>query len=112
MGLEDAAGRVLRRELIADRDQPPFDRATMDGFAVVGGSNLRAPASWPIGATLAAGAANASGFPVLAPGSVARIATGAPMIHGVDAVVPIEQTHAAGDDAVAFDIDQIGRAHV
>jgi len=107
VGLEDAAGRVLRRELIADRDQPPFDRATMDGFAVVGGSNLQAPASWPIGATLAAGAANASGFPVLAPGSVARIATGAPMIHGVDAVVPIEQTRAAGDDAVAFDIDRV-----
>ena len=28
------AGRVLAEEVLADRDQPPFDRATRDGFAV------------------------------------------------------------------------------
>ena len=35
--IEDAAGRVLRQEISADRDSPPFDRVMMDGFA------LRAP---------------------------------------------------------------------
>ena len=29
-----SAGRVLAGEVLADRDQPPFDRATRDGFAV------------------------------------------------------------------------------
>ena len=52
VGLSEAAGRILRRDLVADRDQPPFDRATMDGFAVVGGSALQAVAAWPIGATV------------------------------------------------------------
>jgi len=32
--LLDAAGRVLAEPVLADRDQPPFDRATRDGFAV------------------------------------------------------------------------------
>lgn len=31
---EHATGRVLREEIRADRDLPPFDRATMDGIAV------------------------------------------------------------------------------
>jgi len=32
--LENALGRVLAEEITADRDYPPFDRATRDGFAV------------------------------------------------------------------------------
>lgn len=34
VSVKDAAGRVLREEVRADRDLPPFDRATMDGIAV------------------------------------------------------------------------------
>ena len=34
VALLDSAGRVLAEEVRADRDQPPFDRATRDGFAV------------------------------------------------------------------------------
>src|SRR3954471_13123044 len=32
--LSDAHGRVLRADLRADRDLPPFDRVTMDGYAL------------------------------------------------------------------------------
>ena len=32
--LDDAAGRVLNEPVIADRDYPPFNRATMDGIAI------------------------------------------------------------------------------
>ena len=32
--LQEAAGRVLKEELIADRDFPPFNRVTMDGIAI------------------------------------------------------------------------------
>ena len=32
-----SAGRVLAEEVVADRDQPPFDRAARDGFAVRAG---------------------------------------------------------------------------
>ena len=34
VGLLEAVGRVLGAPILADRDQPPFDRATRDGFAV------------------------------------------------------------------------------
>ncbi len=34
VAVEHATGRVLREEIRADRDLPPFDRATMDGIAV------------------------------------------------------------------------------
>ena len=31
--LEVASNRVLRQTIVAERDQPPFNRATMDGIA-------------------------------------------------------------------------------
>jgi len=34
VAIEEAVGRVLRQEIIADRDMPPFDRVTMDGIAL------------------------------------------------------------------------------
>jgi len=36
--LADAAGRVLREAVVADRDQPPFERSAMDGFGGAGGA--------------------------------------------------------------------------
>ena len=33
--LRNAAGRVLAEHVLADTDVPPFDRSTMDGYAVV-----------------------------------------------------------------------------
>src|ERR1700741_5278129 len=32
--LHDAVGRVLAEDVVADRDLPPFNRATMDGIAI------------------------------------------------------------------------------
>lgn len=34
LALDEAVGCVLRRNVQADRDQPPFDRSAIDGFAV------------------------------------------------------------------------------
>lgn len=36
VALEDAGGRVLARDMYADREQPPFNRAAMDGIAISG----------------------------------------------------------------------------
>ena len=33
VSLDLACGRVLRQAVVAERDQPPFDRVTMDGIA-------------------------------------------------------------------------------
>jgi molybdopterin molybdotransferase len=84
------AGRVLAAPVMADRDQPPFDRSTRDGYAVRAGDVgsalrvvgfLRAGESWQ-GATLAEGEA-------------VEIMTGAPLPAGADAVVMIEHTTLA-----------------
>ena len=34
VSLENSMGRILREDLIADREFPPFDRVTMDGIAI------------------------------------------------------------------------------
>jgi molybdopterin molybdotransferase len=82
-----SAGRVLAEDVAADRDQPPFDRATRDGFAV------RAE-EWTAGNGLAvvgqvrAGEAWAGG--ALASGQAIEIMTGAAVPAGADAVAMIE----------------------
>ncbi|HWZ50559.1 MAG TPA: gephyrin-like molybdotransferase Glp [Granulicella sp.] len=90
--LMEALGRVLAAPILADRDQPPFDRATRDGFAVraeeisqdawlrvVG--QVRAGERWT-GATMDAGEA-------------IEIMTGAPVPEGADAVVMVEHVELA-----------------
>jgi molybdopterin molybdotransferase len=81
------AGRVLGAAVVADRDQPAFDRATRDGYAVRAGDvgsalrvvgSVRAGESW-------SGAA-------LAEGEAIEIMTGAPVPAGADAVVMVEHT--------------------
>lgn len=84
--LERALGRVLAESPSSDGDLPPFDRATMDGFAVKSrGSEGRA--AWRIVGALAAGAIASA---PLGEGEALRIMTGAPLPAGADAVVPIE----------------------
>ncbi len=78
--------RVLAEAVQADRDQPPFDRSTRDGFAVLASEfgngalkiagEVRAGEQW-LGSALQTGAA-------------IEIMTGAPMPKGADAVVMVE----------------------
>jgi molybdopterin molybdotransferase len=85
-----AAGRVLAAAVVAAADQPPFDAAAMDGWAVAGpvGPGDRLPV---IGAARA-GAAFAGR---LAPGSAIRIATGAPVPAGTTGIVIAEDASEA-----------------
>ncbi len=82
-----SAGRVLAEEVGADRDQPPFDRATRDGFAV------RAE-EWTSGKKLSVvgqvRAGEAWSGVNLASGEAIEIMTGAAVPIGADAVVMIE----------------------
>jgi len=90
--LENALGRVLRRAVVADRDQPPFDRSAMDGFAVRS-REVTASSSFPVAGAVAAGGERSSFEDEMPAGAVKRIATGAPLPRGADAVVPIEQAN-------------------
>src|ERR1700709_1383108 len=86
VGLSESRGRVLAEEVLADRDQPPFDRSTRDGFAVRAvdfgsgplkiAGQIRAGEQWQGQA--------------LEPGTAIAIMTGAPIPDGADAVVMVE----------------------
>src|SRR5688500_18630361 len=53
--LSAAHGRVLRQDLIADRHLPPFDRVTMDGYALRSVALARGIRTFRIEGTQAAG---------------------------------------------------------
>ena len=93
VSLEAAYGRVLAEDVISPRSIPPWDNSAMDGFAVRAADLADLPASLTVLETIPAG-----GVPsrVVAPGTCARIMTGAPMPEGADAVVMIEHTSAWG----------------
>jgi molybdenum cofactor synthesis domain-containing protein len=91
-----ANGRVLAERIVAGADVPPFDRATMDGFAVRAEDTAAATAQTPRTLrcvdTIYTGRAATR---ALEPGECAEIATGAPLPSGADAVVMVEDTDRA-----------------
>lgn len=93
-----ALGHVLAQQIHADRDYPPFNRSTRDGYAVhacgaTPGSSLRCVGEIKAGDTVTQ---------PLALGTCIQIMTGAAVPRDADAVVMIEFTHRSGD-SVTFD---------
>jgi molybdopterin molybdotransferase len=86
--LENTSGLILAEDIISTADIPPFDRATMDGFAIRA-EDSRHDAKLEIIGTIAAG--EIFNKPVLK-GQAVRIMTGAPVPESCDAVVPVEST--------------------
>ena len=86
----DADGRVLAQDVVAQMTVPPLDNSAMDGYAVRSADCQAAGAVLPVSQRIAAGQV---GQP-LAPGTAARIFTGAPVPAGADAVVMQEDTEA------------------
>src|SRR5262245_57626314 len=88
-----ADGRVAARDVTAAVDVPPFDRAAMDGYAVVAedtfGAGTHAPRTLTCVGTLFTGQAPSRS---IASGECIEIATGAPMPPGADSVVMVEET--------------------
>jgi molybdopterin molybdotransferase len=95
--VSDALGYVLAEELRTDREYPPFDRSTRDGYAVRAGEA-------PEGASLRCVGEIKAGDTVSLPltaGACIQIMTGAAVPAGADAVVMIEFTHRV-DDTITF----------
>ncbi len=97
VSLLDASGLVLAEDLRADRDFPPFPRATRDGYAVRSTDVQSVPAHLRCIGSIKAGAAIEDSSMVLANGEVAEIMTGAPVPEGADAVVMVEYTKSSKD---------------
>jgi molybdopterin molybdotransferase len=91
--LGQCSGAVLRENIYAERDQPPFDRVAMDGIALVAGA-VDGRRTFTIQGTQAAG------DPPMALTSAdhcIEVMTGAVLPAGCDAVVPVERlTNAHG----------------
>jgi len=93
--IDQAVGRVTAIPITVAHALPPFDNSAMDGYALRL-SDLTGDGPWhlPVSARIAAGDARALS---LAPGTVARIFTGAPVPFGADAVVMQEQVTRTSD---------------
>jgi molybdopterin molybdotransferase len=91
-----AAGRVLAEDVQATSPLPPFDASAMDGYAVAL-ADLHGEGPW----TLPVQGASRAGAPPprLAPGTLCRIFTGAPLPEGADTVVMQEVVERHGDRA-------------
>lgn len=93
---------MLAADVVAATDLPPWDNSAMDGYAIraadVAGATDAAPAVLQVAGEVAAGSASET---AVLPGLALRIATGAPMPPGADAVVAVEQTTPLAADGSA-----------
>jgi molybdopterin molybdotransferase len=98
----EATGRVLARAQASTMDVPPMDNSAMDGYAVRT-ADVKAPdTKLKVAQRIMAGSVGK----VLAPGTAARIFTGAPIPSGADAIVMQEFCAADGEAVVVKKVPQ------
>jgi len=93
LSLVDSIGRVLAEPVVADRNFPPFPRATRDGYAVRAADLRSLPATLAIVGEIKAGADVTI---QVGSGQAAAIMTGAPVPAGADSVVMVEYASLQG----------------
>lgn len=112
VSLLDATGRVLARDVLARRDNPPHDNSAMDGFAVrfadAQGATAEQPITLQVVEDIPAGTVPQK---ALEPGQASRIMTGAIVPEGADAIVPVEDTRSQGEQVAILDVEERG-AHI
>jgi molybdopterin molybdotransferase len=109
LGLEKVAilntlGRVLGEDIVATRDNPPWDNSAMDGFAVRS-EDLRqehAISKPVILNVIEEVPAGKIATKTVGPGQAIRIMTGAPLPRGADAVVKVEETEPSANSVKIF----------
>jgi molybdenum cofactor synthesis domain-containing protein len=95
--IEEAAGRVPAEDVVAGFNVPPFDRSSMDGYAVKAKDTAGA-SSKPVTLRLIGVRHAGEAFDgVVGDGECIEIATGAPVPRGADAVVMVEYTKLTGN---------------
>lgn len=105
-----ALGRLLAEDVKAPVSLPPWDNASMDGYAVhaadVRGASRERPLPLRVVGTVAAGQHRPQAVPR---GDAVRIMTGAPVPSGVDSVIRVEDTDAGRDVVLVHDDRDTGR---
>jgi molybdopterin molybdotransferase len=92
--IDGAHGEVLRQTITAERDQPPFNRVTMDGIALCHAAIAAGVRRFRVVGTQGAGGERIS---VADNDSCVAIMTGAALPPGVDTVIPVERISRQGD---------------
>jgi molybdopterin molybdotransferase len=105
LDVDRALGRVLAAPVVSTIDVPPMDNSQMDGYALRSADVSTAPTTLKVGQRIAAGHVGHD----LAPGSAARIFTGAPVPAGADAIVMQEATAVAGDEVTINEVPKVGQ---
>ena len=115
LGLEkisilDALGRVLGEDIIAERDNPPWDNSAMDGFAVRWDDikqdhAIQRPVTLAVIEDVPAGKMPSKTVGV---GQAIRIMTGAPIPQGADTVLKVEDTEYTPDSVRVFKPESCG----
>ena len=93
-------GRVLREDIISDRDQPPFNKSLVDGIGISFDTWQKGQRTFNVEAIIPPGIAPK---PLKNLANCVRIMTGAVIPKGCDCVIPIEQVHLEGDTAQSKD---------
>jgi len=101
-----AAGRVLAVDQHSTINQPPMDNSGMDGYALRAADVPVAGTRLPVSQRIPAGSVGHE----LAPGTAARIFTGAPLPPGADTVVMQELCEHAGNEVVVNTVPRVGEA--
>ncbi len=97
--LSEASGRILAEEVATDIDMPPFDKSSMDGFALRAHDCAKLPATLEVAGQIPAGT-----YPdfQISKGQAAGIMTGAPMPDGADSVQQVEKTQSPTPTSVSI----------
>jgi molybdopterin molybdotransferase len=109
LGLEkisilESLGRVLGEDVVAVRDNPPWDNSAMDGFAVRA-EDIRSEhaISKPVTLTIIEDVpAGKMPTKTVGPGQAIRIMTGAPVPQGADTVLKVEETESSPHSVKVF----------
>ena len=101
--LENAHGKILAEDIVADINVPPFPRAVMDGYAVRAEDTYTCNETEPVRLRVLGNLPAGSGakFKVSA-GEAVEIATGAPIPEGADSVVMVEYSSEEEGTALIF----------
>lgn len=100
--LVSAHGRILRADLVADRDLPPYDRVTMDGFALRSASIAAGRRKYRVDGIQGAGM-RAFTLGESADACI-EVMTGAVLPEGADCVVPYEEATRDGGVMTISDV--------
>jgi putative molybdopterin biosynthesis protein len=101
--LLDSYNRVLAEDATSTLDIPPFNRSTVDGYAVKAEDTYGAEENQPIKLKVC-GNVPIGELPkvAVAKGEAAEIVTGAPVPEGADAAVMVENTHRQDSELLVY----------